>query len=69
VTGGASARIVTTLLGAIVAVVAMRLLWPQSLRVELARLISRCASACSAYLRAALKFWSAIPRRRQCDRA
>jgi uncharacterized membrane protein YccC len=55
----AGLRIVTTLLGAVTAVLAMRLLWPQSLNVELARLLGRCASTASAYLRATLQFWAA----------
>ena len=54
----AGVRIVTTFLGAIVAVAAMRMLWPQSLTVELSRLLSRSASACAAYLRAVLRFWA-----------
>jgi uncharacterized membrane protein YccC len=54
----ASVRIVTTLLGAFAAVIAMRVLWPQSLRVELAQLLARSASANAAYVRALLRFWT-----------
>lgn len=54
----ASVRIVTTLIGAFAAVVAMRVLWPQSLRVEISRLLSRSASANASYLRALLRFWT-----------
>ncbi len=53
----AGVRIVTTLLGALVAIVAMRVLWPQSLTLELGRLLSRSAAATSAYVRAVLLFW------------
>ena len=54
----AGVRILTTFLGAIVAVLAMRVLWPQSLTVELTRLLSRSASACAAYVSAVLEWWS-----------
>ncbi len=57
----AGVRIVTTLLGAVTAVLAMRLLWPQSLRVELGRLLARTAEAVAAYLRAALAYWETAP--------
>ena len=57
----AGLRILTTFLGAIVAVVAMRVVWPQSLTLELSRLLSRSASACAAYLNATLRFWSTPP--------
>jgi len=55
----AGVRIGTTLLGAVVSILAMRILWPQSLRVELARLLARCASANASYLRATLEWWAA----------
>jgi uncharacterized membrane protein YccC len=55
----AGLRILTTFLGAVVAVVAMRVVWPQNLTLELTRLLSRSASACAAYLNATLRFWSA----------
>jgi uncharacterized membrane protein YccC len=57
----AGLRILTTFLGAIVAVIAMRVVWPQSLTLELSRLLSRSASACAAYLSATLRFWSTPP--------
>lgn len=65
----AGVRIFTTMLGAATAVVAMRLLWPQSLRVELSGLFARCAEAVEAYLRAVLRYWD-LPsqRRNRADR-
>lgn len=57
----AGIRIVTTLVGALTAVLAMRLLWPQSLTVEMRRLLARAASAAAAYLRAVVAFWSLQP--------
>lgn len=54
----AGVRILTTFLGAIVAVIAMRVVWPQSLTLELTRLLSRSASACASYLSAVLCFWA-----------
>jgi uncharacterized membrane protein YccC len=57
----ASVRIVATLLGAFAAIIAMRVLWPQSLRVELAQLLARSASANANYLRALLRFWTTSP--------
>jgi uncharacterized membrane protein YccC len=53
----AGVRIVTTMLGALTAVLAMRVLWPQSLSLELSGLLARCAEATSSYLRATLLFW------------
>ncbi len=65
----AGVRILTTFLGAIVAVIAMRVLWPQSLTQELTRLLSRSASAWAAYLRAVLRFWAApANERKSADR-
>ena len=55
----AGVRIVTTLFGALAAIIAMRILWPQSLRVEFGRLLARSASANAAYLQALLRFWTA----------
>jgi len=55
----AGVRIVTTLFGALAAIIAMRVLWPQSLRVEFGRLLARSASANAAYLQALLRFWAA----------
>ena len=53
----AGLRIVTTMLGALVAVVAMRVLWPQSLTLELGGLLARSAAAAAGYLRAVLLWW------------
>jgi uncharacterized membrane protein YccC len=64
----AGIRILTTLLGAIVAVLAMRLLWPQSLTLELGRLLSRSAEANAAYLRATLRFWQAPAEKNLAER-
>ena len=60
----AGLRIFTTMLGALVAILAMRFLWPQSLTLELGRLLARCAAAAAAYLRAMLLFWKTPPARR-----
>jgi uncharacterized membrane protein YccC len=46
-----------TLLGAVVAVLAMRLLWPEHEQLELGRLLGRGAKADAAYLRAMMQFW------------
>jgi uncharacterized membrane protein YccC len=62
-------RMVTTVLGAATAVVAMRLLWPQSTTVELGQLFSRSAAAAAGYLRATLAFWSMpLPQRVGAER-
>jgi uncharacterized membrane protein YccC len=53
----AEVRIWNTVLGAVVAVAAMRLLWPERERIELGRLLGRGASADAAYLRAMVRFW------------
>jgi uncharacterized membrane protein YccC len=53
----AGVRVVTTLLGALAAVVAMRVLWPQRVSQELGRLLARSAAANAAYLRAVLRVW------------
>jgi uncharacterized membrane protein YccC len=53
----AGVRIGTTLLGALVAVIAMRLLWPERERPELGRLLARGALADAEYVRAMLRFW------------
>jgi len=53
-------RILTTVLGAAVAVAAMRLLWPEREHLALGRLLARSAVAESAYLRAVLRHWSAV---------
>lgn len=61
----AGVRVFTTFLGGVVAVTAMRLLWPQNLSTELARLLSRCACASTAYVCAVLQFWNTPPERRR----
>jgi len=53
----AGVRIGTPLLGALVAVIAMRLLWPERERPELGRLLARGALADAEYVRAMLRFW------------
>ncbi len=50
-------RIGTTLAGALIAVSAMRLLWPERAEVELGHLMRRGAGAAGAYLEAMLAFW------------
>lgn len=56
----AGVRMGTTVLGALVAVLAMRLLWPESEKVELGRLLARGALADAGYVRAMLRFWDAL---------
>jgi len=56
----ASVRIGLTLLGALVAVVAMRLLWPEQERVEVERLLARGATADAAYVHAMVRYWRAL---------
>jgi uncharacterized membrane protein YccC len=56
----AGIRMGTTLLGAVVAVIAMRLLWPERERVELERLLARGALADAAYVRAMVGYWQAL---------
>jgi uncharacterized membrane protein YccC len=53
----AGARMGNTVLGALVAVLAMRLLWPEREHLELGRLLGRGASADAGYLRAMLDYW------------
>jgi len=53
----AGVRMLNTVLGAAVAVLAMRLLWPEHEKLELGRLLGRGARADAAYLRAMLRFW------------
>jgi hypothetical protein len=60
----AGVRIFTTFMGALLAIAAMRLLWPENLATELARLLARCACAATAYVRAVLQFWNTAPDRR-----
>ena len=56
----AGVRMGTTLLGAVVAVLAMRLLWPERERVELERLLARGAVADAGYVRAMVRYWQAL---------
>lgn len=56
----AGARIINTLLGAVVAVIAMRLLWPERERIELERLLARGAAADAAYVRAMVRYWETL---------
>jgi uncharacterized membrane protein YccC len=56
----AGVRIGNTMLGALVAVIAMLLLWPEREQNQLSRLLGYGASADAAYVRALLRFW-AIP--------
>jgi uncharacterized membrane protein YccC len=55
----AGVRMGTTVLGAVVAVVAMRVLWPEREHIELGKLLGRGAAADAAYVRAMLRFWAA----------
>jgi uncharacterized membrane protein YccC len=65
----AGIRIGTTLVGALIAIVAMRLLWPERAEEELSRLLRRGAAADAAYLRAMLRFWeSADKDKRRAER-
>jgi uncharacterized membrane protein YccC len=54
----AGVRMGTTVLGAVVAVVAMRVLWPEREHIELGKLLGRGAAADAAYVRATLQFWA-----------
>lgn len=54
----AGVRMGNTVLGALVAVIAMRLLWPERERIELGRLMGKGAAADAAYVRAMLSFWA-----------
>jgi uncharacterized membrane protein YccC len=60
----ASIRMGTTLLGAAIALAAMRLLWPERAEVELGALLRRGAAADAAYLRALARFWGAAEEQR-----
>ena len=53
----AGVRMANTVLGAAVAVLAMRLLWPEHEQLELGRLLGRGAKADAAYLQAMVRFW------------
>ena len=53
----AGVRIGTTLVGALIAIAAMRLLWPERAEEELSRLLRRGAAADAAYVQALQRFW------------
>ena len=53
----AGVRMANTVLGAVVAVAAMWLLWPEHEHLALGRLLGRGAMADAAYLRAMVRFW------------
>ncbi|HTH54051.1 MAG TPA: FUSC family protein [Edaphobacter sp.] len=66
----AGIRIGMTTLGASVAVLAMRLLWPERAQLELGRLLARGALADAAYVRAMLQFWDRLgAKAKSTDRA
>ena len=55
----AEVRMGTTVLGALVSVLAMRVLWPEQEQIELGRLLGRGATAAAVYVRAMMQFWAA----------
>ena len=55
----AGVRMETTVIGALVAVLAMRVLWPEREQIEFGRLLGRGAAADAEYVRAMMRFWSA----------
>jgi len=59
----AGVRMMTTVIGAAVALLAMGLLWPEREQVQLGRLLGRGAAADAAYVRAILRFWWRARRR------
>jgi uncharacterized membrane protein YccC len=80
----AGVRMMTTVIGAAVALLAMGLLWPEREHVQLGRLLGRGAAADAAYVQAILRFWTVArddaqraaadrelmaPARRQCGLA
>jgi len=54
----AGLRILTTVVGAVVALTAMWLLWPEREQMQLGQLLGRGAAADAAYVRAMLRFWT-----------
>jgi uncharacterized membrane protein YccC len=54
----AGTRILTTVVGAAVALAAMLLLWPEREEIQLGQLLGRGAAADAAYVRAMMKFWA-----------
>jgi uncharacterized membrane protein YccC len=61
----AGVRIEMTIIGALVAVLAMRLLWPERESVALWRLLGHGAAADAAYARAMVRFWKVDPDQRK----
>jgi uncharacterized membrane protein YccC len=59
----AGIRIGTTLAGATIAILAMRLLWPERAEEELGRLLRRGVAAEASYIHATMLFWKASNRR------
>jgi uncharacterized membrane protein YccC len=57
-------RMATTVAGAVIAILAMRLLWPERAEEELGGLLRHGAAAAAAYLQAMLDFWSFPPEAR-----
>lgn len=65
----AGIRIGLTLAGAAIAVLAMRLLWPERAQQEISHLLRRGAAAEAGYLEATILFWSTpAPHRRLAER-
>ena len=65
----AGVRMGMTAMGAMVALAAMRWLWPEQEQMHLERLLARGTAADAAYVRAMLRFWSLPEReRRAADR-
>jgi uncharacterized membrane protein YccC len=65
----AGVRMANTVLGALVAVLAMRLLWPEHEHLELGRLLGRGASADAGFLRAMVRYWQVTgPERTAAER-
>ena len=54
----AGVRILTTVVGAAVALTAMLVLWPEREQMQLGQLLGRGAAADAAYVRAMLRFWA-----------
>jgi uncharacterized membrane protein YccC len=61
-------RMLTTVLGAAVAVAAMRLLWPEREHRALGGLLARATAAETAYIRALLRYWQVARPGRDAER-
>jgi uncharacterized membrane protein YccC len=61
----AGVRIEMTVIGAGVALLAMRLLWPEQEKIELGRLLGRAAAADGAYAEAMVRYWQTSSAERQ----